>query len=74
MKLFFTIELTNEEITHESRKITIHINLDSLLDTWSIYRKNVVPISREEEDFIKETIIFKTSITVSEVIEWEVKK
>ena len=55
--------LTNKEVTHESRKITIHINLDSLLDTWSIYRKNVVPISREEEDFIKETIIFKTSTT-----------
>ena len=43
-------------MTHESRKITIHINLDSLLDTWSIYRQNTVPISREEEDFIKETI------------------
>ena len=51
------IGLTNKEINHESRKITIHINLDSLLDTWSIYRQNIVPISREEEGFIKETTI-----------------
>lgn len=45
-----------------------HINLDYLLDTRTIYRKEVVPIFQKEEGFKKETIIFKVLTTVSEVI------
>lgn len=59
--------VNKRRVTMRSIKIR-HINLDYLLDTRTIYRKEVVPIFQKEEGFKKETIIFKVLTTVSEVI------